>query len=87
MKSGNSLVRSNNEGVDRVKAGGYAFLLESPTLEYKVERDCDLYQVGGLLDNKGYGIGVGKDKTALREALNLAILQLQEKVSFNTIIK
>lgn len=51
---------SNNEGVERVAKGkgGYAFLMESTTIEYVIERNCDLTQVGGLLDSKGYGIAM-----------------------------
>ena len=49
-------VESNDKGVERVKKGDYAFLMESTSIEYIVERECDLYQVGGLLDSKGYGI-------------------------------
>ena len=26
-------------------------------IDYNVQRNCDLMQVGGLLDSKGYGIG------------------------------
>lgn len=49
-------VESYGKGVERVKKGDYAFLMESTSIEYIVERECDLYQVGGLLDSKGYGI-------------------------------
>lgn len=45
-------VESNDKGVERVKKGEYAFLMESTSIEYIVERECDLYQVGGLLDSK-----------------------------------
>lgn len=34
----------------------YAFLMESASIEFLVERNCNLTQIGGLLDNKGYGI-------------------------------
>lgn len=46
---------SNSEGVDRVQKaqGSYAFLMESSSIEYIIERNCDLQQVGGLLDSKG----------------------------------
>lgn len=46
---------NNNEGVERVKKakGSYAFLMESTSIEYTIERHCDLQQVGGLLDSKG----------------------------------
>lgn len=46
---------SNHEGVERVKKGkgSYAFLMESTSIEYTIERNCDLTQVGGMLDSKG----------------------------------
>ena len=49
---------SNNEGVQRVidSDGQYAFLMESNSIQYQIERKCDLIQVGKLLDSKGYGI-------------------------------
>ena len=37
--------------------GNYAFLMESTMIDYNIQRNCDLMQVGGLLDSKGYGIG------------------------------
>lgn len=51
-------VKNSFEGVNRVKKGGYAFFLESTKNDYARERDCNLIQIGGLLDNKGYGFGV-----------------------------
>ncbi len=30
--------------------------MKSNSIQYKIERNCDLIQVGGLLDSKGYGI-------------------------------
>ena len=33
--------------------GNYAFLMESTMLDYVVQRDCNLTQIGGLLDSKG----------------------------------
>lgn len=52
--------KSNDEGRDRVLNGKslYAFLMESTTLEYIVERNCTLTQIGGHLDSKGYGIAM-----------------------------
>lgn len=48
--------KSNQEGVDRVikEKGNYAFLMESTSIEYTIERNCDLTQVGGMLDSKGW---------------------------------
>ena len=42
----------------RVKKGNYAFFMENLMIDYQVQRDCDLMQVGGQLDSKGYGIGL-----------------------------
>ncbi|VDK84043.1 unnamed protein product [Cylicostephanus goldi] len=53
-------VNSSKEGIARVKSSDYAYLMESSMLEYAVERDCELMQIGGLLDQKGYGIGLPK---------------------------
>lgn len=51
---------SNLEGEERVSRGNrmYAFLMESSSIEYITERNCNLTRVGGLLDSKGYGIAM-----------------------------
>ncbi|XP_022662237.1 glutamate receptor ionotropic, kainate 2-like isoform X3 [Varroa destructor] len=69
---------SNKEGIERVLRGDYAYLMEALSIEYLVERNCNLTQIGGLLDNKGYGIATPL-KSPLRSALTSAILILQEK--------
>ncbi|KAH8022469.1 hypothetical protein HPB51_024568 [Rhipicephalus microplus] len=51
-----AFTKSNKKGVERVKRGDYAYLMEFSSIEYEVERDCNLTAIGGLLDNKGYGI-------------------------------
>lgn len=55
---------SNQEGVDRVVKGkgNYAFLMESTSIEYVIERNCELTQIGGMLDSKGYGIAMPPSK-------------------------
>jgi ionotropic kainate glutamate receptor 2 len=70
-------VRSTDEGIARVKKGGYAYLLESTMNEYARHRDCELMQVGGLIDTKGYGIGTPTG-SPWRDQISNAILQLQE---------
>ena len=50
-------VKTSTEGIERVLDGNYAFLMESTMIDYQMQRYCDLMQVGGLLDSKGYGIG------------------------------
>ncbi|KAJ9591183.1 hypothetical protein L9F63_002254, partial [Diploptera punctata] len=73
-------MKDNDEGVDRVRKekGKYAFFMESITIEYHVERKCDLMQVGGLLDSKGYGIGLPLN-SPFRTKISGAVLKLQEK--------
>lgn len=51
-------VKSTEEGIARVLNSKYAFLLESSMNEYHRSLDCNLTQIGGLLDTKGYGIGL-----------------------------
>jgi len=46
------------DGIDRVRQGKYAFLIESTTNDYINQRQpCDTMKVGSNLDSKGYGIG------------------------------
>ena len=60
-------MESNYAGVQRVldSDGQYAFLMESNSIQYQTERNCDLIQVGKLLDSKGYGIAFTPGKMNL----------------------
>ncbi|XP_040173168.1 glutamate receptor ionotropic, kainate 2 isoform X3 [Anopheles arabiensis] len=71
---------SNIEGVERVVKGkgSYAFLMESTSIEYVIERNCELTQVGGMLDSKGYGIAMPPN-SPFRTAISGAVLKLQEE--------
>ncbi|XP_024216292.1 glutamate receptor ionotropic, kainate 2 isoform X2 [Halyomorpha halys] len=71
---------SNSDGVERVikGKGNYAFLMESTSIEYVIERNCDLTQIGGLLDSKGYGIAMPPN-SPYRTAISSAVLKLQEE--------
>ncbi|XP_075217629.1 glutamate receptor ionotropic, kainate 2-like isoform X12 [Lycorma delicatula] len=71
-------VPTYEEGIRRVLEGNYAFLMESTMLDYIVQRDCNLTQIGGLLDSKGYGIATPMG-SPWRDKISLAILELQEK--------
>ncbi|XP_063613370.1 glutamate receptor ionotropic, kainate 2-like, partial [Penaeus indicus] len=66
----NVFTGSNKEGATRVsKSNGlYAFFMESTTIEYVIERECDLTQVGGLLDSKSYGIALQPGGFTMEEA-------------------
>ncbi|VVC91834.1 unnamed protein product [Leptidea sinapis] len=68
---------SNEEGIQKVMKEQYAFLAESTTIEYTIERNCEVTMVGEQLDSKGYGIAMKKN-SEYRHSLNLALLNLQE---------
>lgn len=78
--------KSNDEGKERVskEKGGYAFFMESTTLEYIIERNCDLMQIGGLLDSKGYGIAMPMN-SPYRTAISGAVLKLAEEGKLHTL--
>lgn len=56
------LPSDNDAGLTKVLREDYAFLMESSSIEYIVERYCNVTQIGGLLDAKGYGIAMKKRK-------------------------
>nr|QRN45439.1 ionotropic glutamate receptor kainate 2-like isoform X3 [Carausius morosus] len=78
---------TNEIGEDRVKNKDedYAFLMESSSIDYIVERHCHLTRVGGLLDNKGYGIAMRKG-TPYRNLLTTAVLKLQESGKLTALV-
>lgn len=53
-------VSDNNEGVGRVLRSrrGYAFFMESSSIDYVTHTKCNLTRIGSLLDSKSYGIGM-----------------------------
>lgn len=64
-----ALVKNNEEGIQRTLTADYALLMESTTIEYVTQRNCNLTQIGGLIDSKGYGIGtpMGEHRGCRRE--------------------
>ncbi|KAH7987854.1 hypothetical protein HPB51_026522 [Rhipicephalus microplus] len=79
-----NLVSSNAEGVERVERGGYAFLMESTSIDYVAQRRCELTQLRGLLDSKGYGIAMPQG-SPYRSVLSSTILRLQESGILQTL--
>ncbi|CAH1957058.1 unnamed protein product [Acanthoscelides obtectus] len=71
-------VSTYEDGIKRVLEGNYAFLMESTMLDYVVQRNCNLTQIGGLLDSKSYGIATPMG-SPWRDRISLAILEMQEK--------
>ncbi|KAF7387251.1 hypothetical protein HZH68_012928 [Vespula germanica] len=77
MSTEDVLTKDNDEGLKKVLQENYAFLMESSSIEYIIQRECNVTKVGGLLDQKGYGIAMKKN-SPYRHQLNTAILKLQE---------
>ncbi|XP_058517304.1 glutamate receptor ionotropic, kainate 1 [Ochotona princeps] len=86
-----ALVKNSDEGIQRVLTTDYALLMESTSIEYVTQRNCNLTQIGGLIDSKGYGVGtpiafqrsISKQfhftGSPYRDKITIAILQLQEE--------
>ncbi|KAI5637683.1 ligated ion channel l-glutamate- and glycine-binding site domain-containing protein [Phthorimaea operculella] len=79
MKKWKKLPNNNTEGINWAaeEKENFAYLMESTSIEYVVERNCRVYMVGEQLDSKGYGIAMAKS-SPYRQELNLALLRLQE---------
>ncbi len=82
-----SMVNSSELGFQRVRdsppsndlqqQGGYAFLWDSPVVEHRVTKECDLMTVGEPFDSKGYGVAVPMG-ASFRDDISLVILELGE---------
>ncbi|TRZ03994.1 hypothetical protein DNTS_025519, partial [Danionella cerebrum] len=72
-----SFVKSIEDGIQRVLKSDYALLMESTTIEYAMRKNCNLTQVGGIIDSKGYGIGTPKG-SPYRDKITIAILSILE---------
>ena len=72
-------VDSTDEGVEMVKKskGLYAYLMESTGIEYELERNCELTQIGGLLDHKSYGIALQPGKARLNGSSGVGTTQVR----------
>ncbi|KAE8289069.1 Glutamate receptor ionotropic, kainate 3 [Larimichthys crocea] len=76
-KPSTSLVKSIEDGIQRVLKSDYALIMESTTIDYITKRNCNLTQVGGLIDSKGYGIGTPLG-SPYRDKITIAILSILE---------
>jgi ionotropic kainate glutamate receptor 2 len=66
IKNSDVLASSNEQGLNWVKTRDYAYFMESTSIEYITERDCEVARVGDLLDSKGYGIAMRKSEYLAR---------------------
>lgn len=85
-----ALVKNSDEGIQRVLTTDYALLMESTSIEYVTQRNCNLTQIGGLIDSKGYGVGTPIGKRARRlprlsQAMLVASIQHIEKHAMSAV--
>merc|ERR1712002_445158 len=87
MVADDSMVTSNQDGVDRVleEEGGFAHIMESVSVDYVIARNCDLIKVGDLFSPRSYGLALHQGSPH-REELTLAILRLQESGRMEQIV-
>ncbi|XP_061633084.1 glutamate receptor ionotropic, kainate 3 isoform X2 [Phyllopteryx taeniolatus] len=76
-KPSTSLVKSIEDGIQRVLKSDYALIMESTTIDYITRHNCNLTQMGGLIDSKGYGIGTPLG-SPYRDKISIAILNIME---------
>ncbi|XP_072898558.1 glutamate receptor ionotropic, delta-2 isoform X1 [Hemitrygon akajei] len=70
-------VKDSQEGIQRVKAGNYAFVWDVAVLEYIAlnSPDCSLFTVGNALADRGYGIAL-QHGSPYRDIFSQRILEL-----------
>ncbi|KAJ8297659.1 hypothetical protein KUTeg_024190 [Tegillarca granosa] len=78
MVTKNSQVQRTEYGFERALNEKYAFLWDSPTIRHETANNCDLIEIGGPFDLKGYGLATQKDSPYM-EILDKAILKMYEK--------
>ena len=56
------MVSENSDGIRLAKTENYAFIMESSSIEYIENRECELQQAGPLIDQKSYAIAYAESK-------------------------
>ncbi|XP_018368900.1 PREDICTED: glutamate receptor ionotropic, kainate 2-like [Trachymyrmex cornetzi] len=71
---------SYEEGINRVIHGErrYAFIMESGSSEYYIDRKCDLIKIGSVIESRGYGIAMPRE-SPYKNHINRAIVMINER--------
>jgi len=75
------LVSTVEEGLQRVRGGEYAFIMEGLSAKYVINRrPCDLVTVGEPFGSRSYGFAVPKSMSLPElDAFNRALLEMTEE--------
>ena len=71
-------INTHREGLEKVRAGNFALIGDSPTLEYSALTNCDLMMVGENVNQAYFGVAFHFDSEYL-DRVNLAIIEFHEK--------
>lgn len=73
-----AFVHSVQEGIERARRGGYAFIIDTPTAEYAAGRQpCDLYTTEPFLDVMSYAFVMRKADFRLRHAIDRELRKMK----------
>ena len=76
MTEHDSTLSGSKAGVKRARYGGYAYITETPILEYQNnQKPCNTMLVKNLFEVKSYGFGLTKNSEHTNE-LSVAILKV-----------
>uniref|UniRef100_A0A674PBD7 Glutamate receptor n=1 Tax=Takifugu rubripes TaxID=31033 RepID=A0A674PBD7_TAKRU len=73
------MVKNVEEGIQRVLHLGLCLLMESTTIEFVTQRNCNLTQIGGLIDSKAYGVGTPMGTLPYRDKITIASCSCRRK--------
>lgn len=78
-------VTSNTEGMQRVRNGGVAMFMPQLAVRHVRNSYCNLTQLGGLLNEMSYGIGLQKD-SPYTELFSQTIMKLEDEGKINQLL-
>ncbi|XP_067671307.1 uncharacterized protein [Haliotis asinina] len=77
------LLNSSSEGIAKVLAGNFAFIHESPMIQYELSKHCDLLAVGKQFSSRTYAFAL-PEGSPLTRVISYTILQLQSETILET---
>jgi len=85
IMSQNALVDSTWDGINRVRNGGYAFIMEKPIADYFVAQDCGLETTGNFLEMPGFAFPARKFYPDMAK-VNQALAEIKRKGDVQTLL-
>jgi len=88
MEAKDTMLKDYAEGLEKVRGGDFAFIIETPKAEYFTSKEpCDLMSVDeDFGPSRGYGVATAKG-SPFSAHVNLAILQLKENGELEELVE